>query len=396
MDQPNEKIVVLGAGFGGLRTSLLLAKNSKKVTLVDKNDYHTYQSMLYEVAVTTKELANYCDLKSILSFPIKDLIAKLPIDFILSEVTQLDIINGDIHFINHDSIKFDCLVIALGAETNYFNIPGLKENSLGFKTLIDALKIRDELTSQPLGYKPKLIIGGGGSTGVELAGEIQHAGLANVTLVQSPPNILLGFHPKLIKLAVKRLEDLGVRLVLDFITEVKDKKVFLKNSGQCDFDILIWAGGVQANYLVRDLPLKNDERGRIQVAKEMNCIPQTSDLQLTKKIYAIGDVVCFYNPLTGESVPGLASVAIQQAEVVVKNILGKKTIYHPKKFPYILPIGGKYALFQIGDRVIEGPGAWTLKLFIELGYFLKIMPWRMAFRVWFKGLRIFLENEKLG
>lgn len=391
-----DNIVVLGAGFGGLRAALLLTKNSKKVTLIDKNNYHTYHAMLYEIAVTTKELANYCDLKSILSFPIKDLIGGLPIDFIQSEVTQLDIINGDVYFNDRDPIKFDCLVIALGAETNYFHIPGLRENSLPFKTMTDALKIRDELTSQLLGYKPKVIIGGGGSTGVELAGEMQHAGLADVTLVQSPPNILLGFHPKLVKLATKRLEGLGVKLVFDFITEVKGKKVFLKNSGQLDFDVLVWTGGVQANRLIKNLPLKNDERGRIQVAKEMSCIPQTFDLQLTKKIYAIGDVVCFYNPLTGETVPGLAPVAMQQAEVVVKNILGTKTIYRPKNFPYILPIGGKYALFQIGNKIIEGPGAWVLKLLVELNYFLKIMPWRMAFKIWVRGLKIFLENEKLG
>lgn len=390
-----KQIVILGAGFGGLRVATFLAKKRQPVILIDRNAYHTYTPMLYEIAVTPKETANYCDLKSIVTFPIKDLIKGLSITFINEGVKQLDLINGDIH-LETQQIHFDCLVLALGSETNYFNIPGLEENSLSFKSFMDSLHIREKIIDLPLGAKPNLIIGGGGPTGIELAGEIQLSGLANTTIIQSPPDILPGFNTKLVSKASKRLTELGVKFVFDTITEVKDKHVFLKTREPLSFDFLIWTGGTKTNFLMNPLPLKKEVGGRINVVEKMSCLPKTPDLKLAGDIYAIGDSVCFYDPKTNKPIPGLASIAIDQGTIAAKNILGKKATYKIKVAPYILPIGGKYAVFQIGSLIVDGYLAWILKGLVELKYLLHIMPYQPAFKIWFKGLKIFLENDRLG
>lgn len=392
----DKQVVVLGAGFGGLRAALLLAKNGVSVILIDKNDYHTYTPLLYELAVTHNEVANICGLKNILTFPIKEIFEGLPVTFIQEEVKNVDLISGDIHLASQ-IIHFDCLILALGAEPNYFHIPGLQENSLPFKTFLDALRVRGELTSQPFGKIPKVVIGGGGSTGVELAGEIQFAGLGQVTIIQALPGILSGFDPKVIALAEKRLKELNVAVKLSAIKEVRKNILLLTSGEEISFDLLIWAGGNKSARLIDILPLKKEFRGHLSVADEMTCLPQTPDLQLTSKIYAIGDTVCFYNQKTGQVAPGLASIAIEQAEVVVKNILGDAQVYQFKKsFPYILPIGGKYAVFQYGWLVVDGLPAWCLKGLVELFYLLKIMPWLKAFKIWLRGLKIFLQNDRLG
>lgn len=381
--------IILGAGFGGLRAAMFLAKRNHPVILIDKNNYHTYTPILYEISIISKSLANNCDLRSIASFLIPDLINGLPITFVNEKVLEVEIAKNEV-ITELQRIQYKDLILALGSETNYYNIPGLKENSLPLKSFIEAVRIRDEIANNSFfeSKKPTMVIGGGGSTGVELAGEIQLAGLANVFIVQIPPNILNGFSEKLINKAQKRLEKLGVKIVLDTIVEVKEKKVILKNSGEIDFDFLIWTGGIKSNNLIEKLDLKKDEYGHLIVTKDMRCRP-------AENVYAIGDIVCLHRN-DGKVVPCLAQSAIEEGEVAAKNVLGKKSFYQYREYPYILPIGGKYTIFQNKSFLIDGLAAWFLKGLVELNYLIKIMPLIKAFRIWFKGLKIFLQNEKLG
>ena len=177
MAEKNSKsIIVLGAGFGGLKVATSIAKKTKQeVILVDRNDYQVFTPTLYEIAATSKETANYLDLKKIVTFPIQELIRGYPIKFIQTSVEALDLINGDIHCAGNLKLKFDYLVLALGSETNYFGIPGLLENSLPLKTFMDALAIRNRIFNaiSEENKRIKILIGGGGSTGVELAGELR-------------------------------------------------------------------------------------------------------------------------------------------------------------------------------------------------------------------------------
>ncbi len=401
----SHSIVVIGAGFGGLRAAKLLAKKYR-VTLIDRNPYHTYTPLLYEAATTFKETANYQQIKELVAYSTEDLTEFQSVNFIHSEVKQLDLINGDIHCANGVRLKFDNLVLALGSEVNYFDIPGLKENALTLKTFLDAVKIRDTVLNLLL-EKPRLrvIVGGGGSTGVELAGELKVwlGDKLALTIVEAAPTVLAGFPEKVIKKVKQRLGKLNVSIITDEVIQKAEKnRVLLKSGKELEYDALIWTGGIKASHLAANLPVRLEKRGRVEVAGRMECLPQSPDLRLYGKVYAIGDLVCSYDAKTGKPVPAVARVAIDQATIVAYNIdcdiqgNERHKEYRPWDYPYIIPVGGKYAIARIGKLVIAGFLGWILKGLVELKYLLSIFPFWRAVRVWLKGLFVFVQNDKLG
>ncbi len=425
-----KKIVILGGGFGGLQAALYLSKKLKKyhlknedyeVVLVDKNKYHTFTPLLYEIATTSKETADYLELKSFVAYPFDELLKDKEVKFINDEVLHIDVKEGAVH-LKSGKLKFNYLILALGAETNYFSIPGLQEKSLSLKSFIDAVRIRDAIVGLvESGIKnPKIVIGGAGATGVELAGEImgwtckfnEEVGRvcdAEVTLIDGSAAVLSSFEPKVIKIATKRLQKLGVKIILnEYIKEVKDKKLTLQGGREVSFDLLIWTGGVKAASLTEKLPLKTEPRGRVEIAGPLECIPKSADLKVTGKIYVVGDIACFYDPKTQKPVPQVARPAIIQGQVAAKNIIEdikkekrlvkkvKRHIFRPWNYPYIIPIGGKFAVAQFGPVVISGFLAWTIKGLVELNYLLSIMPFFTAMKIWLKGLWIFIQNDRLG
>lgn len=410
-------IVILGAGFGGLRTAGLLSKKIKseridcEIILIDRNSYHTYTPLLYEASATDKESANYIEIKKLVAFPIEELIRGTGIRFINSTVGKLDLINGDIHCENGEQLKFDYLVLAPGSETNYFDIPGLKENSLALKTFMDSLKIRDAILEKLAGKQIiDIVLGGGGSSGVELAGEIKSwlcdlekygQCKANLKIIEAAPAILPGFSEKVVEKAGKRLKSLGVEIISNEAISKADKnKVVLKSGREILYDVLVWTGGTKAPELLSAMPLKLEKRGRVEVAGEMQCLPQSPDLQLYGKIYGLGDAICFYDPKTGKPIPGVARAAISQANIVAHNILcdlkgnQEHKKYKPMDYPYIIPIGGKWAIAKIGPLVMGGLCGWILKGLVELNYLFSIMRFGKAIRIWLRGLRIFIQNDK--
>lgn len=428
-----KKIVILGAGFGGIKTAFLLCQKLKQLSLedkyelilIDKNQYHTYTPTLYEVATTSKDLANHLELKNIVTFDLKTIFKNKKIKIANKLVTELDLAGGDIHFQSGEKLKFDYLVLAMGSETNYFNITGLKENSLTLKTFKDAITIRDVIWNKVDEGVPKdglkIIIGGGGSTGVELAGEIKSwlceldeefkKCPASVAIVEGMPTILPGFNERIIQKVTHRLRAIGVELILNELVEkAEPKKLFLKSGRVLDFDIFIWTGGVKAVNLMGDLPLHREPKGRVKTTEEMECLPQSPDLKLYGQIYALGDAICFYNPETNRPIPLLAEAAIQEAKIVTHNIIEDikfnegfiKKVQHKKyvpnqEYPYIIPVGGKYAVAKFGPLIIWGFPGWILKGLVELYYLLfNVLPPFQALKIWLKGLWIFIKNDRLG
>ena len=430
---PKRKIVILGAGFGGLRAAMVLGKKLRKLkltdkyelVLIDKNPYHTYTPTLYEVATTSKENANYLKLKSVVTVPVAEIIKGLPINFINDAVKEIDLINGDIHCsgptpMTHQSTKFDYLILALGSETNFFDIEGLERCSLTLKSFIDAIKIRDTIYNLAAENRTiKIIIGGGGSTGVELAGELEgwlrelkkkgNKFVHELTIIEASPTLLPGFHPTIVEKAQHRLKKLGAKIIFgDSIEKVADKKISLKSKLELPYDTLIWTGGVKAADIVGPLPLKTEKRGRVEVIGAMECLPQSPDLKLYGKIYGIGDAVCCYDPKTSKPMPGVARAAISQADVAAHNIIAeiqrfenrnqKLEIrkYLPTDYPYVLPIGGKYALAKIGPVILSGIWGWILKLLVEINYLSSIMPISKAINIWLKSISLFIKNDRFG
>lgn len=447
----SKRILVLGAGFGGLRAATQIANKLRRldldkkyeVVLVDKNEHHTYTPLLYEVATTSKTTANTCRLHEVAAYGLQSLIGGLPIKFIWDEVLGLDAKNGEVRLKNHGVFDCDRLVFALGSETNYFDIKGLEENSLPLKGFLDAIKIRnhiwdlatEERSDIPISQYPgiKVLIGGGGSTGVELAGEIgawcgeledemPRCRLV-VEIIESGPTVLAGFPEKIVRLVTKRLEGLGVKVSAGRkITEAKAGEAVLDDGRRVAFDLLIWAGGVRAPGILTKMPFKLEQKGRALVEKEMAvCMQEDPHLHMRSKMYAIGDSVCFYNPTTGKPIPGVARAAISQADIAAHNLIedikmqelriknkelrasSKTTNYEPKykeykpwDYPYIIPVGGKWAVTKIGPFVISGFAGWLLKGLVELNYLASIMPFSRAVKVWLKGLWIFVRNDRLG
>lgn len=428
-----KRIVILGAGFGGLRAAIVLSKKSKElgrkgyhITLIDKNRYHTYTPLLYEISTTSKEIANYLDLRSVTTYPIEGVLLGFSIDFIQGEVSSIDLANRKIQLENQPAsaeasarqgtIDYEYLILALGAETNFFDIPGLQENALELKSLNDALKIRDtvweKIESTATNEAVDIVIGGAGSTGVELAGEIQewisqmrkegYRCKTSVTLIDAAPTILTGFEPKIIKKATARLKKLGTNILTEErVAKVENGKVYLASGRIVSCDVLIWTGGVRANSAVEKLPLRKEKQARVTTGRDLLCVLDKPDLEAADKVYGIGDIVCVHDA-NGDAVPMVARAAITQGAIAAKNIVSEirgeelRLKFNPRKYPYIIPIGGKYAIAKIGPLVIVGFFGWILKGLIELNYLFSIMPNAKATKIWLKGLKIFIQNDRLG
>ena len=270
-----KNILVLGAGFGGLRAATQIAKKlrglnlTKKygVVLVDRNEHHTYTPLLYEIATTSKTTADLCGLHSVATFPVSDLIKNLPIKFVVGEVAAINLKDGNILLSNGQKIACDYLVLALGSETNFFGIKGLEKNALPLKQFIDAIKIRDCVWNLAMDGKRKIsiIVGGGGSTGVEFAGELKSwcgeldedfpKCRLEVTVIEASPSVLAGFPAKIIKKVEGRLKKLDIKVVADKrIAETTKEEVVLNDGRKIPFDLLVWAGGVKAPSLLAGMP----------------------------------------------------------------------------------------------------------------------------------------------
>ncbi len=408
---PSKNIIVLGAGFGGLRAATQIANELKRlgldkyrVVLVDRSDCHLYTPLLYMIAASPDSTKEIC------TYDISSLIKNLPIDFVQNEVVKIDLPNGDVHVKNGAPIKADFLLIALGSETNYFGIPRLKENSLQLKTVENAMQIKIAVTDAlKKGGKIKIVVGGAGATGIELAAEIRrwanHAEYENkntrvaVSIIEAMPTVLPGLNEKVIRGTTKRLEKLGVAVSLGMkIISVAPREITLDGGKKMPFDVFIWTGGIKSPELLLSLPLQKDRRGKIIAQNAMACLPARADLKLYPMIYGLGDNVCFMNPETNKPVPAVARAAISQADVVAHNIVEeikqsefenyklKIENYIPYEYPYVILVGGKWAIAKIGPLIISGFFGWILKGLVELNYLRSIMPIWRAIKIWLKGL----------
>jgi NADH dehydrogenase len=385
-----KNIVIAGAGYGGIRTALSLSAHLRahrlgeayKVILVDRNSEHVFTPLLYKLA------ASRAYPESALAYSIKDIVEPHGIQFLQDEVREMDLINGDIHLGRSEQLRSDYLVLAPGSETNYFNIEGLKENSLPLKTLADARAIRDRLNELP--SSAHVLVGGGGPTGIELAAEIRKEHGLKVSLVEATPTLLPGFDPRLAKISARRLEELGVEVLTStMIAKATRAEIVTKDGRQISSDLLIWTGGVKPPEWIANLPLKIEERGRIAAAAGMQCLPRSEDLELAPMVYALGDAVCVYNK-NGKPMPQVARAAIEQGKVVAKNILAdilnlRHKAYRPMRYPYVLPIGGNYAAGTIGPFLIRSFAADVFKDLVMLNYLISIFPLPKAIKIWIKS-----------
>lgn len=412
----------MGGGFGGIRAALDLGKKLKndtkageaEITLIDKNSYHLFVTNLYEVASATgvKKDPFAVRLRKSVSLPYSDIFENKNINFIQAEIKEVDLENKLVITNGGNKHEFEYLVIALGAQSADFNIPGVKEYAYKFKTLEDALLINEKMQSfmsDAANGKESLpldiLIGGAGFTGIEVASELaccaksiaRKCGLSgkcsSIVLFEAGPKILSMVPDRERKKIVERLTKHGVMIMENSpIEEVGLDFIKLKNGQNIKGDMVVWTAGVKPNEIltsIKGLPLT--EKGKILVENDLS-------VQGLKNIFAVGDAVEFIDPATKKPIPAMAFIAVKEGQMVADNIfrsLKSKNLkfYKPSYNVWVAPVGGKYAVAYFGGFVISGFWGWIFRNLVDLRYMLQILPPVKAFTVFWEEITLFTKND---
>ncbi len=372
-------VVIVGAGFGGLSAVKALEDADVDITVVDRRNHHLFVPLLYQVAtaqLTQEHIAQ----------PIRRILKRQKnVKVHLDEATGIDIENKTLRFAAGDSMKYDYLIIAVGAKDSYFGNDHWAERAWGLKSLEDAERIRQRILinfekanreTDPERRKELLtyVLVGGGPTGVEMAGAI--AEIANFTVLHEYDNfdsrstrivLLEGmdrifpmFHPDLSKAAAEDLKKLGVEVRTGaMVTDVDEKGVTIGGSERINADTIIWAAGIQAASLTPELAgvVELDRAKRVPVTPEL-FVPGHPE------IFVIGDAAVIKGP-DGKPLPAVAPTAMQGGEHVAKNIKRALRGEAYARFVYndkgsMATIGRNRAVAQIKGLRFTGFIAWWL------------------------------------
>lgn len=405
-----KKIIILGAGFGGLAAAktLLKQKENLQITLIDKNPAHIVHGNLYEVATSPEDLTSMVELKRSVAIPLNEIFPPNDLKLVTETITEVDL-NRNIVKCGEKSFEYDYLISALGSGPNFFAIPGAKDFGLTMMSAIDALKIRSqvELAIQMHKLDPKkpvinVMVVGGGVGGVEVAAELQKMidflawendytrSKISTTIIERSPSVLKGFPDKVVQLATARLHALGVKLQLNTTIQKVNSHNVISDQGQYNYDVLVWTGGVSANSLPGNIQTPLAIGKRIEV----NDFFQISN---HPNVYVIGDQCCHFGP-TSEPLPGTASQAIDHAEYVARRILllskNKKSYKHEcRLYPFVIPMGGKWAIFSSQKLLISGYFGYVIRQLVWLRYFVSILGYLRGFHWWLRSNELYSRND---
>ena len=373
------RVVILGAGFGGLTAAKALA-DFADVTVVDRHNFQTFLPLLYQVS-TAGLAADH------VAHPIRSALRKTNVKFRMASPIFIDHKNKSVKLDSSEVLDFDYLIVALGSATADFGIPGVTEHALGMKSVNEAIAIRAQVMRRfedLCRFEDDTIFSisvvGGGPTGVEMAGafaELVRGPLKNdqahaaahirVRLIEAGPRILPMFSAKLSDRARKDLEKLGVEVQVNTaVKEIKSRKIETVAGQSLPSEVTIWAAGVmgEPTAMKLNLPLVNT---RIDV-------DQTLQVKHHPHIFAIGDIAGLVGA-NGRFLPMVAPVAMQQGRHVARQI--KKLIAGQDllAFKYIdkgsmATIGRHKAIVEVKKLRLVGIPAWYAWLFLHLFYLL--------------------------
>ena len=377
MNKP--KVVILGGGFGGLAAARALYKTAD-VTVVDRHNYQTFLPLLYQVS-TAGLAADH------VAYPIRGALRKTPVKFRMGSPISIDHKNKEVKLDSSELLKFDHLIVALGSVTADFGIPGVKEFTLGMKTVSEALTIRAEIMRRfedlcrfEDDTKLSITVIGGGPTGVEMAGAIAElirgplksdqanaASHIDITLIEAGPRLLPPFAPSLSARTKKDLEKLGVKVLLNAaVKEVEHRKIVLKDGAVIPSEITIWAAGVKGSDAMAQLNLPT--------AGNRVAVDPTMQVKNYPNIWALGDIAAAIGK-DGNTLPMVAPVAIQQGKFIAKQIMRLVKNQKLENFKYLdkgsmATIGRNKAVVQVKSLKISGALAWLIWLWLHLFYLL--------------------------
>jgi NADH:ubiquinone reductase (H+-translocating) len=404
-----KNIVILGGGFAGVRAALDLAEQFKhkpdyQVILVDRKDYQTYYSALYEAATAEHGLVEAKKVKRAVTIPYDAIFGKSKVKVHRAYIEGIDVENG---MITTDSriLPYDYLVIAMGSIVDYYGITNLDKHGFSLKSLEDAIMIRnrvEEIVTKK--DSAELVIGGGGFTGSEFAGElhnlIRHECQTHgknpenfkLMIVEGAPSLLPGLSEKVASILHDRFQKKGIEMRFStLITEAGKDHVVLNNKERISCDLLVWTGGVRSCRLPVGTDLERDKKDRT---------PTTDFLNLKKypRVFLAGDDLCFMDPSTKKPVPQTAQEAIRQGSHVARNISlmadGKDMRpYFPGPPRYVIPAAGKFAVFYSQNLILSGFPGWIIRKAADFRYFWSVMPLFKAMRyAWFET-QMFMKND---
>ncbi|GMU61034.1 MAG: putative NADH dehydrogenase (NDH) [Myxococcaceae bacterium] len=404
-------VVIIGGGFGGLAAARRIARGPVRVTLVDRQNHHLFQPLLYQVATAGLSPAD-------IASPIRSLVASHPnVETRMAEVTGVDLAKKQVHLRDGGSLGYDALIIAAGVRHAYFGHDEWEAAAPGLKTIDDALEIRrrvltafEEAETEPDAATREALLSfvvvGAGPTGVELAGAIAELARftvakefrrfdpskACVVLVEAGPRMLSAFDERLSDSARRALEKLGVEVRLSTrVTEVRSDGVKLGDTFLPARTVL-WAAGVQGPPLARALGVELDRAGRVKVQGDLT-IPGHPEA------YVIGDLAAF-EVEGGGTLPGLAPVALQQGRHAADNVLASLAGKPRAPFRYLdkgimATVGRAAGIAQTGRLRLSGFLGWLAWLFIHILYLigfrnrlLVMIQWAWAWFTWGRGARL--------
>lgn len=397
-----KKIVIAGAGFGGIRAALDLTRflPEEKIILINGSPYHCYNADLYEVVsavLPNERRIDFKNLSGTVNIPLSQIFRNKNLDILIDTITEIDLNKRTLSMQNSEALEYDFLVLALGSANNYYDIEDATEFSHPLKTTEDALNIRNDLEELVSGSNTTIsvVIAGGGYTGVETAGQLASSlgFCVKILILEAAGNLLPGMPKWSQEAALKRLKRLGVEVKLNStVRNISENRIYCGDS-RIQFDYLIWTAGVigaDLNGQIKGVFFTNTRR-----------VETKDDLSLEKypNVFAIGDLAECPDKKRGCFVPATAWAAISEGSIAAKNILAKSKgeknqNYSPPAPVFVVPVGRKYALSNFANFKITGSMGWFLKRIIALKYFLSILPFFEAISIWGKGVRIFANNKE--
>jgi NADH dehydrogenase len=374
------KIVILGAGYGGILTAQSLQKELRhkeaEVTLVNRHDYHYITTHLHMPAAGTDSVEHA-------RVPISRLIDEFRVDFIKSTVQAIKL-NEKKVILDKGSLDYDYLVLGLGGDPETFGIPGMLKNAFTIRSINSVRLIRDHISYQLAKYKNDsnparltFVVGGAGFTGIEFVAELAdrlpqlcreydiHPQDIKIINVEAAPTALPGFDPELVEYAMDVLKRKGVTFRIGVpIKECLADGVIIGEDEKIPAGMVVWTGGIRGNHLIEEAGFEV-MRGRVKVDEYLRAPGY-------EHVYMIGDNSVFMNP-DGRPYPPTAQIAMQQGVVCAKNIAAAIRGKELQKFKFsnkgtVASLGRGEAVAVVGGKKIKGWVAAQLKKIVDIRY----------------------------
>ena len=417
MPHDKPRVVIIGAGFGGLEAARLLAKLPIHITVIDRKNHHTFQPLLYQVATAGISPAE-------IAAPVRWILrGRKNVEVLLGDVVDFDLQQRRVKLSDLE-IPYDYLIVATGARHSYFGHDEWEPLAPGLKTIEDALEIRRRVLlafelaeRQAIANEPPVplnfVIVGAGPTGAELAGtlaEIARQALreefaaidpkrTRIILLEGGPRILPAYAPDLSASAVRQLEKLGVEVRASaLVTRIAPGEVWVGEE-RIPATVVLWAAGVAASPLGKKLGAPTDRSGRVLVNGDLS-LPQHPE------VFVIGDLASLKDE-AGNPVPGVAPAAMQQGRAAARTIARDLKNQPRKDFRYLdkgslATIGRAAAIAQFRKLHISGYFAWLAWLFVHIFFLIGfrnrlivLIQWAWSYITYERGARLITGDTTL-